>query len=400
MKPNDEAQQEQIGMEPSAAQPAEPGSISFATGRNAFGFPGEQQGIVVVPRFGGDKAHLNADGPKDSPGNYVVAFVLARLNSRNSQEHEIKFAAYLKGDSHLAIAKPAVNTDLEQVQVLMSYGAPEGSFLFRGYPNENGYLGKLVSDPFSAADRNEAERAATTAVGFLLSNLSAQLDIPLIIELIEVTELSNETRGVSFVAPFFPTPMAVKGAGTFDDPAYKHAIALYREAVNSNTAMYRFLCFYKILELSRKRRKRLGRKHKTSFKQLRPGEQVPLREKRAMEEWLNSLFYVNRDWDEGMLDQVFIQEAWGKKINSLFDSELRRIRDKIAHGILDSGEYLLLDKHEDFELVSKWLPLMRCLARRVMKNDFGEYLDCLNEDGSVHEASKSSPDQKTPVVEE
>jgi hypothetical protein len=57
----------------------------------------------------------------------------------------------------------------------------------------------------------------------------------------------------------------------------------------------------------------------------------------------------------------------GKKINNLFDNHLRPIRDKIAHGILDSGEFLLLDKQEDLELVGRWLPLLRCLARRVMK---------------------------------
>ena len=46
---------------------------------------------------------------------------------------------------------------------------------------------------------------------------------------------------------------------------------------------------------------------------------------------------------------------------------------------------LLLDKVEDRDTVSTWLPLLRCLARRVMKNDFKEYLEYLNEDGTIPE---------------
>jgi hypothetical protein len=100
---------------------------------------------------------------------------------------------------------------------------------------------------------------------------------------------------------------------------------------------------------------------------------------------LNGGFYINRDWDDGIFNQIFIPEALGKKINNLFDNELRPIRDRVAHGILDDGDFLLLDKQEDRELVSKWLPLLRCMARRVMKNDFNDYLGYLNEDGSVTE---------------
>lgn len=320
-----------------------------------------------MPHYIGDKAHLNAHGPNGVPGLYTAAFVLAKPNSHNSPENEIKFADALRGESHLAITRPAVVIDINPDQVQMSYKTASGTFLFHGYPNEEGYLAKLISDPFFAADRNVAQRNAATAMQGLLSNLSSQLDILLNIEIVEVTELATQARGISFVAPFPAASMAVRGAGTINDPEFEHAVALYREALNSNTPIYRFLCFYKILEMSRKRRERLGRKHKSALKQARPGEQVPVRDKVAMEKWLNALFYVNRDWDDGIFDQVFIAEALGRKINNILDTQLRPIRDRVAHGILDSGEFLLLDKVEDRETVLKWLPLMRCLARRVMK---------------------------------
>ena len=350
-----------------------------------MGFPGEAQGIIAVPHYIGDKAHLNAHGPQGLPGIYTVAFILAKPNTRNSPENEIKFADALRGDSHLAIAKAAVVVDIDPDEIQMSYQGATVGFLFHGLPNEAGFLGKLISDPFFAANRSTAEKLASTAVQGLLSNLSSQLDIPLIIEATEVTEIATQAKSISFIARFPLVSMAVRGAGTFNDPEFEHGIALYREALNSNTPLYRFLCFYKILEMSKKRRERLGRKHKAALKQVRPGEQLPLRDKAAMEKWLNALFYVNRDWDDGVFDQVFILEAVGKKIGNIRDTQLRPIRDRIAHGILDSGEFLLLDKVEDRETVTKWLPLLRCLARRVMKNDFKEYLEYLNEDGTVSE---------------
>ncbi|MGH9496321.1 MAG: methylamine utilization protein MauJ [Candidatus Sulfotelmatobacter sp.] len=257
------------------------------------------------------------------------------------------------------------------------------NFLFHGFPNEAGFLAKLTSDPFFAVDRSSADEAGTTAMQSLLSHLSAQLDIPLIIELVEVTEVATQSRGVSFIAPFRPTPMAVAGSGAMKDSEYEHSMALYREALNSNTEIYRFLCFYKILETSRKRRERLGRKYKGAVKPIRAGEQIPLRTKEEMGSWMRALFHLNRDWDDATLERIFIAEVLGKKINNIFDTDLRPIRNKIAHGILDSGEFLLLDKVDDRQRVSKWLPLLRCAARRVMKNDFEDYLNFITEDGIV-----------------
>jgi len=147
------------------------------------GFPGEGTGILAAPHYIGDKAYLNANGPNGAPGLYTASFVLAKPNSRNSPETQIKFADGLRGDSHLAIAKPAVKIDIDPDQILLSFKSATASFLFRGFPNEGGYLAKLTSDPFFATNRISAGTTAGTAMQSLLSNLSAQLDIPLIVEL-------------------------------------------------------------------------------------------------------------------------------------------------------------------------------------------------------------------------
>ncbi|HXY78655.1 MAG TPA: methylamine utilization protein MauJ [Candidatus Acidoferrales bacterium] len=364
-------------------QPQDPSPAPHNQRSRLIGFAGETTGIIAVPHYIGNKAYLNANGPNGAPGLYTASFVLARPNSRNSPENQIMFADALRGDSHLAIAKPAIKIDIDPDQVLLSFKSDSASFLFRGFPNENGYLAKLTSDPFFAANRVSAGTTARTAMYSLLSHLSAQLDVPLIVELVEVVEVTTQSRGILFTAPFPATPMAVRGTGEMKDPEFEHTMALYREALNSNTEIYRFLCFYKILEISRKQRERLGRKHKGAMNPHREGEQIPLRNRSEMERWMKALYHVNRDWDEGVLNQVFIPEVSGKKLNNIFDNQLRPIRDKIAHGILDSGELLLLDRMEDRQLVAKWLPFLRCAARRVMKNDFEGYLDFIAEDGTL-----------------
>jgi len=79
-----------------------------------------------VPHYIGDKAHLNAHGPNGAPGLYSVEFVLARPDRRNMPEAEIKFADAFRGDSHLAIAKPAVILDIDPDQILLSYKTATG----------------------------------------------------------------------------------------------------------------------------------------------------------------------------------------------------------------------------------------------------------------------------------
>jgi hypothetical protein len=352
------------------------------------GFPGENQGIIPVLHYTGTKSHLNAHGPAGKPGMYMVEFVLAKPDARNAPENEFRFADQRRGDSHLAITKPAVKIDIDPTEVLLSFTSPSSpSLAFHGYPNDAGYLAKLKSDPFHAANRGEAERVASTGIRSLLSNLSAQLDIPLIIELVEVTELATNNRGIIFTAPFPVTGMAVSAKENPDDRELRHTMALYREALNSNTPIYRFLCFYKIIETSVNRWKRLDVQQQTILGPQRKGERIPTGTLRTeMEQWLAALFHVNRNWDDGILREIFIPEVRGKKITNIFENHLRELRHKVAHGSLDSGDFLLLDESNDRTLVIKWLPFLRCAARRRMKNDFDDFLRYLGEDGVVSDS--------------
>lgn len=345
------------------------------------GFPGEPYSVVLANIYRAPDSHLNQIPPSGVPGLYQVTFVLGKPGTRSFPENEIKFAQFMNGDSHLAIVRPAFPAPEDAVKVRFEVHEANERFVFDGVPNQQGFLAKLESQPFHALNRNDAEMRATRVAQSMLSEYAANLDIPICFELIEVTELKTQNKSLSLVSPFVSAGSSAP-IKTYD-AEFSVVAGLYREGLNSNTPAYRFLCFYKILEFSRKRRERLGRKLKKKLQPLRDGELIPSLPQEQVS-WLNSIFYTKREWDELTLRQIFPQEVHGKKLTALFDTKLRPIRDRIAHGILDSGQYLHLDDLSSIRDISKWLPFLRCAVRRVLKNDFPDrYLSYLSEDGSI-----------------
>ena len=346
-----------------------------------LGFPGEPYSLVLTNIFNQQSAHLNGVPPWGLPGLYQVTLVLGKPGVRNFPANEVKFADFMEGSSHLAILAPAFPAPADAVKIVLAVKSESDSFVFEGLPDKEGFLAKLETKPFQAKNRNDAEMRATKAAQNVLSEYAATLDVPLQIDLIEVTEMATSNKSLTRITPF-------QGGGSSApieayDPEFANLAALYREALISNTPAYRFLCFYKILEVSRKRRERLGRKLKKQYSPVRFGEVIPVTQMDQIA-WLNSIFVGPRDWKELTLNQIFPMEFRGKKLTALFDGPLRQMRDRIAHGILDSGTYLHLDDLTSTREITKLLPFLRCAVRRTLKNDFqGHYLPFLAEDGSV-----------------
>src|SRR5262249_12942327 len=118
---------------------------------------------------------------------------------------------------------------------------------------------------------------------------------------------------------------------------------------------------------------------------IRPQERIP-KEPAEFEQWLNAIYPLRRKWDEMALESVFVAEARGRKINDLLDKELTDLRVDIAHTLSDkSGEVTLsVDEALHLAKVNHWLPLLKCIVRRMLKNEFPEeYLPYLQEDGSI-----------------
>jgi len=85
------------------------------------GFPGTYQTLHQLYRFKVDdpRNHLPLEG---SPGLYEVTFILHRPGYRLQPEGQLSFASGLRGDSHLAITKPAYsppgNPDADEIRIM------------------------------------------------------------------------------------------------------------------------------------------------------------------------------------------------------------------------------------------------------------------------------------------
>ena len=86
------------------------------------------------------------------------------------------------------------------------------------------------------------------------------------------------------------------------------------------------------------------------------------------------------------LTSIFPNEVLGKSFKHVIDKDLYPLRVDVAHAISSqSGELTLtVDELLHTQNLNKWLPLTKCIVRRMLKNDFPEdFLSYLREDGTI-----------------
>jgi len=164
----------------------------------------------------------------------------------------------------------------------------------------------------------------------------------------------------------------VNGELTFKPGSeFAHYASLYREALNSNSAPYRYLCLFKIIEAIRVRRERLANEAVKKWAEAPISRGARTSVETDFQKYLDPIYHL-REWHSLALTQVFPPAIRGKKFNQIIDDELRPLRDKVAHGIMDSGELgISADDLVKLEQVNSWLPLTRTMVRRMLKNDSG-----------------------------
>ena len=124
----------------------------------------------------------------------------------------------------------------------------------------------------------------------------------------------------------------------------------------------------------------------------RPSRRVP-DETAEFEPWLNAFCPGQRKWDDMTLDSIFVPDARGRKLNDLLDKELRELRVEVAHVLSEDTGVVSLDVDDLLHIgrVNKWLPLMKCIARRLLKDDFpAEFLAYLGEDGVIRKSRETA----------
>jgi hypothetical protein len=303
-------------------------------------------------------------------------------------EAQITSFENMQGDSHLAISQPAYHPawlppDDPVEKVILQAQTDDGAFNLIGKPNSRGFLGQIIAEALPATDAQDARTKVYRALASSLSNIAVQLDTPISVYQSDMIELATGNRFISIMSPHLERPMEIAPTGTMGKE-FRSFTALYREALNSNTPAFQFLCYYKILEGIRKRRDRLIAEAKAANAEMpKPPRQVVPSEAAEFRPWLDAIYGKGRPWDYIMLESIFVPDARGKKFNQIVDDYLRPVRDRIAHAVLDSGE-LTLSADEDLDIreIYKWLSLMKCLARHMIKSDFPkEFLPYLNDKG-------------------
>lgn len=365
-----------------------PNAKEFTT--KSMGLPAQAGDLHAINRFaeGDPRNDIPLQGAE---GWYRVTFVLVRPGYNLVSENRYSFASGLRGNSHLAITKPAFtppdNPDADRI--LIYSRTKDGEFRFKGYPNAEGFLGKVESFEFKARSRDDAKKKAYRALTPSLSNWSIHLDIPLEVYQIDTLELATGSKQMSMTNPYWEAPFAVAPSAEMK-PEFRGYAALYREALGSNTPVYRFLCFYKIVEGIQDRRRRLAtearlaQREPARYKEFLPSAQDEIRV------WLNAIFPVRRNWDAMTLDTAVPPDVRGKRFSAVIHNTLRPLRVDIAHALSSASGELTLSADEllHVQRVNMWLSMTKCIVRRMLKNEFPtEFLSYLNEDGTFKAVS-------------
>jgi SEC-C motif len=335
------------------------------------GLPGIQQALIVVPMFADPNDPRNQGGPQGRPGLYEVIFTLCRPGFPLTQEREIASADDLSGNSHLAIAKPAFTPPDPGADRIKIRTIIEGeAFEFTGFPNAKGFLGKIVTN-CQAQNFLDAYRKSYGALAPSLSNWSIHLDVPLSIYQVDIKEVRTGTLRMTFMPPFLETPFAVVPQAQM--PAdFRGYASLYREALSSNSPVYQFLCHFKIIESIRARRSRLGEEARTSGRLFTRPQEVFPKDTEGLRAWLDTIFAIRPPtWDDMTVDSLLLPEIVGKRFGAIFESFLQPLRVEIAHALFELGELKAsFDDGFTSERVNRWLPVIKCIARRMLRTEF------------------------------
>jgi hypothetical protein len=341
----------------------------------------------------GQNQYVVFEPPPNYPGSgggqegaYKVVFTFSRPGFPLRPEGKHTFEQWLEGDSHLFIRiKP------DTAKIVIAFGSTEGTYEFHGIPNRAGCLGKMVVECMAAKDYFDAEQKAWTALSPVLSWISLHLDIPIHVYQVDVIDRHTGGQMAKLPLPYRTIGMAISPvfAGT---PDFRYYASLYREALSTNSPLYQFLCLYKIPDGVYARRQRMARDGKAATEpEHRTLEGFPDDES-EFKTWLDSIFPrpARISWNRMHFDSIFRPEARGKDFWSVFSAHLLPIRNRVAHALVGAGETgYSIDNATDLRTVLYWLPVAKCMARRMLKNEFPtEFMPGWRDDGSFDPAEE------------
>jgi hypothetical protein len=301
-----------------------------------------------------------------------VEIVLGRPNHLPERSQFRGFIEEREGNSYVRLAKPkAMRRKLD----LHTLTFQIGSVTIRVEPNDAGYAAKLIVSPLGAKDFTAAEEAAVGITSPIIAGWSVYLDTPLLIEQVRVKDLITKRtffRGLADQWEVWPGP-----AGSMPPPDYDytHFASIYQEAICTSSAMYRFLCLYKLMEgLGQRRAKLSGEKRSNTetVKKLEFDETYPPT-KDTLPHFLRNAYPMPHitTFDSIFTSQVWRAEIAGKSFTYISDNVFGPIRDKIAHSFMRDGDFGVGSHNvNQNQFLREWLPTLRCMARIRLRNEF------------------------------
>lgn len=207
----------------------------------------------------------------------------------------------------------------------------------------------------------EARTIFLKGIGPTLDHFAYLANAPLIVGNVVVEDPTNRVVLVNYTTPYADVTLDA-GQGEIHGPMIP-ILALYREAKNSASAFYRFLCYYKILE--------------GVFLHLRPALFVDAKRRGLQLVTAKELIPPHDELKK------FGKEIVGRSVKDFFDNTLQReYRNVIAHYLQDNGEPF---NPSDVEMLAKFQNIMLAteLACRVAIDQQERYYTQLDQQAPV-----------------
>jgi hypothetical protein len=330
-----------------------------------LGLPGAAYQLYAQGRRKGEEPQLPR---QDSQDNYGIVLTLSRTVSTS---HELTFEPLVPGDSFVQLIKPKserVPADPDELVIFFGHGSHR--LEIAGKANDEGRLSKL-SVQMPAQSFPDAENIAFGAISPFLSAVAFELDVPIRVAQLDVTQISSRTSSMTYTCPY--PNMTLTGLDQNNTPYVQSLMSLYREGINSNSPNYQFLCWYKILEGANAKREAETLVLKAPLHLALPErlEHNKIEQRKRLVEVFPNIRAFGTD--DAAWDDLVPSEVMGWKFNRVREKKLEPLRNRIAHMISEASGDLSLspDSRKNSREVTKWISLLRFIARVVVINEKG-----------------------------
>jgi hypothetical protein len=289
--------------------------------------------------------HGDAGPASGSPGRYDVIFVLGVPGVGTVATNLDWDSIASRGDSLLE------GTGLQIELLNPDSGATHVAQIV---PNRGGHLAQ-VRLMVTGQDFASAEREAHNEVMSLLSRIAFEVDTPLEVVAVLMTEQATQTRsmGATVVGSVQPAPEC---AGLMT-PELRPFLAAYREGLNSNSPLYQALSFYKVIEgvdSFGKNRRRAEARAAQSVSPDPMDTAIP-----AGPELLP---------DATQWAQEAFTPFLGKTFTEIKSSVEKTVRNAVVH--LSPGQAVrVADYLQDIEACREITPILRYMARSLIRTE-------------------------------